>query len=298
MFTTYIKIFASQFKRTFENMSGISVIGKEILRDENQPKSFSFVSVIPYKDLDNKVFGEFNLGFTEELMATCVADAIGQKMGLPPLEQFDTDAEDILNEFMNILVGHAISDWDAQGLSVKFSPPSVIRNKQIEKNTCPNTDVFQIVFELDRNPRENETSSRRLVMYVSFTEMQRMPVATKKVMVVEDSGMMRRVFVTTLKKSGYEVIEAVDGMDAIEKHLSFQPDLTLMDINMPNLNGLEAISKIREASPTAKFMMLTSSSRKDEVITARSLRVSGYLIKPIQPDVLLDKVGKTLACPQ
>jgi two-component system, chemotaxis family, chemotaxis protein CheY len=78
-------------------------------------------------------------------------------------------------------------------------------------------------------------------------------------LVVEDSNMMRRVVSKALVDSGYEVMEAIDGLDAIEKYSSFCPDLTLMDINMPKMSGLDAIEKIKQTSPTANFIMLTSS---------------------------------------
>jgi len=68
-----------------------------------------------------------------------------------------------------------------------------------------------------------------------------------------------------------------------------------MDINMPVMGGLDAITQIRSFAPTAKFVILSSSSRKDEVVTAQTLDVSSYVTKPFKAEELFDALIKALA---
>lgn len=293
MFTPYVNMLALTFKKTLESMTEMRIYSQEITRDENKTKLFSVASVIPYQDLDKKFAGEFTLGFTEEDMAIIVASAIGKKMGIPALEAMDQTAEEILNEFMNILTGRAISEWDTKGLSVRFSPPSLVKNKKVELASSFNTHTFQIVLDLHNNAGDQKGRGRRLNFTVTFSEAC-LNSKDRKILVVDDSAISRRVFAKTIREAGFEVEEAVDGMDAVEKHEIFRPNLTLMDINMPRMSGLDAIAKVRETQPAANFIIMTSSSRKDEVLTARKLGVLNYIIKPIEPAKILEKISKAL----
>lgn len=88
---------------------------------------------------------------------------------------------------------------------------------------------------------------------------------------------MRSLIANVLKKEGAIVKEAIvkeanDGEEAVKAHKMFNPDLTLMDINMPKLNGLEAIAQIKNFHPDSKFIILSSSSRKEEIVTAKTLK--------------------------
>ena len=294
MFAPYMNILGSNFKKTFESMSGLEISLIEIIRDEEKSKQFSIVSTIPYKDLYNKVTGQFNLGLTSDATAIQVASAIGSQMGVSPITTFDDQAQDILNEFMNILVGHTITEWDSKGLSVEFGTPTLTKNKNLDMSNIPSTDTYQIIFKIEGNSGKEEIVCKKITLCVTFSNSEQKRKSHQKILVVEDSNMMRRVVSKALVDSGYEVMEAIDGLDAIEKYSSFCPDLTLMDINMPKMSGLDAIEKIKQTSPTASFIMLTSSSRRDEVVAAKALNVSGYLIKPISPAQLVERVHRVL----
>jgi CheY-like chemotaxis protein len=294
MFTPYIDILGFNFKKTLESMSNMRIFKQETICDSERTRLFSVASVIPYQDLKNKYTGEFTLGFTDESIATIVASEIGKKMGIPVNNQLDDSAEEILNEFMNILTGRTISDWDTKGLSVRFSPPSLIKDKKIELDPSLNTHIYQIVFDLNQIIGDSRPQLKRINFGVSFTE----PIVKKqekKILVVDDSGIFRRLFAKSIRDAGFSVEEAIDGIDAIEKHSVFKPDLTLMDINMPQMNGLDAIAKIKESHPNTRFIVMTSSSRKDEVIAAKQLGVLNYIIKPTEPEKVLEKINLALA---
>jgi len=105
---------------------------------------------------------------------------------------------------------------------------------------------------------------------------------------------MRNIISQILTAEGANIKEAENGEEAAKIHRTFKPDLTLMDINMPIMGGFEAIAKIREFDVTSKFIILSSSSRKDEIIQANKLKVSGYLVKPAQPEQLIERVSAIL----
>ena len=159
----------------------------------------------------------------------------------------------------------------------------------MDTSALPNTEAYQIILDLQNN---QSGQVNKVILGVTFTKVAGEKLQGKRVLVAEDSGVMRGILAKALMQSGYEVEEAKDGVDATGKHKVFQPDLTIMDLNMPNLGGLDAIAQIKESTPEAKFIILTSSSRKDEVITAKTLNVEGYVIKPVKIEDFLERVSK------
>ena len=92
-----------------------------------------------------------------------------------------------------------------------------------------------------------------------------------KVLVVDDTKFIRKVVKLTLNKIGIEVEEAENGIMAVEKHGILKPDLMIIDLVMPELGGLDAILQIRQTTPDAKVIILSSASSLDEVVTAKTL---------------------------
>jgi two-component system chemotaxis response regulator CheY len=116
-----------------------------------------------------------------------------------------------------------------------------------------------------------------------------------KVMMVDDSNTMRRILINQLKASGIsDIIEASNGEEALgmlEQHMPL--DLVLLDINMPILDGIGTLKKIR-ANPVYKEMkiiMVTSESEKTKVMEAISAGANDYLVKPFTPENLMKKLG-------
>ena len=131
-------------------------------------------------------------------------------------------------------------------------------------------------------------------MRVDFDEKNDNKIKGKKILVVDDSRVMRNIISKTLKEQGAAIREAENGEEATRIYRTFDPDLTLMDINMPKVNGFEAIAKIREFDANSKFVIFSSSSRKDEIIKAKELKVSGYLVKPVDPKQLISRISAIL----
>jgi len=100
------------------------------------------------------------------------------------------------------------------------------------------------------------------------------------VLVVDDQELFRRGLRTVLAmEAGFEVSEAADGVEAVERASELAPDVVLMDIRMPNLDGIEATRRIREAAPSTRVIMLTVSDDEDDLYAAIRVGANGYLLK-------------------
>ncbi len=114
------------------------------------------------------------------------------------------------------------------------------------------------------------------------------------VLAVDDSASMRQMVSFTLKGAGHEVIEAVDGVDALTKAKGATPDVVLTDVNMPNMDGITLIKELRKL-PAYKFtpmLMLTTESSGDKKAEGKSAGATGWLVKPFNPDQLLATIQK------
>lgn len=116
------------------------------------------------------------------------------------------------------------------------------------------------------------------------------------ILAVDDSASMRQMVSFTLKGAGYEVIEAVDGVDALNKAKGKKIDLVVTDVNMPNMDGITLIKELR-GLPNYKFipmLMLTTESGADKKAQGRAAGATGWIVKPFNPDQLLKTVKKVL----
>lgn len=119
---------------------------------------------------------------------------------------------------------------------------------------------------------------------------------SKTIMTVDDSSSVRQMVNFTLNEAGYEVIEAVDGQDAISKLEGPTVHMVITDLNMPNLDGLGLIRWLR-ASPDHKFLpvvMLTTESQESKKNEGKEAGATGWIVKPFKPDQLLSVVKKVL----
>lgn len=115
-------------------------------------------------------------------------------------------------------------------------------------------------------------------------------------MTVDDSASMREMIAFTLKNAGYEVVEAVDGQDALNKISGSPVQMLIADLNMPNLNGIELIKKVR-ALPQYKYLpivMLTTESQEDKKQAGKAAGASGWIVKPFRGETLVTVAKKFL----
>ena len=113
-------------------------------------------------------------------------------------------------------------------------------------------------------------------------------------MIVDDSMMVRSQVRKALASAGFEVIEAVDGRDALDKLAESSPALVICDVNMPRMNGIELLESLRggEAKPTYPIVMMTTEGQPELIQRAQALGAKGWIIKPFKPDLLVMVVRK------
>lgn len=119
---------------------------------------------------------------------------------------------------------------------------------------------------------------------------------TKKILAVDDSASIRQMVSFTLKGAGYEVIEAVDGQDALDKANSHQVSLVLTDINMPRMDGLTLLVLLRQLThyKSIPILMLTTESGGAAKAQGRAAGATGWLVKPFDPKRLLEVIHKVI----
>lgn len=118
----------------------------------------------------------------------------------------------------------------------------------------------------------------------------------KTILAVDDSGSLRQMVVFSLNAAGYQVIEAVDGEDALNKAKTNVVDLVLTDQNMPKMDGLTLIKSLRSLSTYQKvpILMLTTESSDEMKALGRAAGATGWLVKPFDPKRLLDVVQRVI----
>jgi two-component system chemotaxis response regulator CheY len=115
-------------------------------------------------------------------------------------------------------------------------------------------------------------------------------------MVVDDAGFMRMTIKNHLSKAGYtDFVECEDGQKAVEAYGAEKPDLVIMDITMPNLNGIEALRQIAAADPGAKVIMCSAMGQESMVMEAITLGALDFIVKPFKQERIVQTVSKV--CP-
>lgn len=116
-----------------------------------------------------------------------------------------------------------------------------------------------------------------------------------KILCVDDSSTMRRIIKNTLSKIGYtDIAEAANGVEGLEQIASEPIDLIITDWNMPEMDGLEFVKKVREMNKTIPILMVTTNAAKEDIIEAIKAGVNNYIIKPFNPPTLKEKIDAVL----
>ena len=117
----------------------------------------------------------------------------------------------------------------------------------------------------------------------------------KKVLICDDAAFMRMMIKDILSKNGYEVAgEAENGAKSEEKNNETKPDLVLMDITMPEMDGIQALKKIKEADASANIIMCSAMGQQAMVIEAIQSGAKDFIVKPFQADRVLEAVKKVV----
>ena len=113
------------------------------------------------------------------------------------------------------------------------------------------------------------------------------------ILIVDDSLIMRVNLVRSLEGIGHNIVaEAIDGHSSIAAYKEHKPDLVTMDITMPDMDGITAVTKIKEFDKDAKVIMVTSHGQEAMVMNALKSGAKGYILKPVSPEKLREAIGK------
>jgi two-component system chemotaxis response regulator CheY len=117
-----------------------------------------------------------------------------------------------------------------------------------------------------------------------------------RVLVVDDAAFMRKMVTDALSGGGHEVVgEAGNGIEAVERYQQLRPDVTTLDITMPEKDGLAALQEIIAADPGAKIVMCSALGQESKVLESIKLGAKDFVVKPFQPDRVLSAIEKALA---
>lgn len=117
----------------------------------------------------------------------------------------------------------------------------------------------------------------------------------KKILVVDDAAFMRMMIKNTLVQNNLgEVEEASDGEQAVAKYAEIKPDMVIMDITMPNKDGLEALRDIKSSDPNANVVMCSAMGQEAMVVEAIKLGAKDFIVKPFKPDRIIKTVTDIL----
>ena len=116
-----------------------------------------------------------------------------------------------------------------------------------------------------------------------------------RVLIVDDLAFIKLIIKDTLEKTGFEVAgEASNGVEAIEQYKRLQPDIVLMDITMPKMDGIQALQEIVKIDPQAKVIMCSALGQQKLIIQSIQLGAKDFIVKPFQAERVLEAVKKVV----
>jgi two-component system, chemotaxis family, chemotaxis protein CheY len=120
-------------------------------------------------------------------------------------------------------------------------------------------------------------------------------VTMARVLVVDDAMFIRHIIGDLLRQHGHEVVgEAANGLEAVERYRELKPDVTTLDITMPEMDGIAALREILEQDPSARVIMCSALKEKPKVLEALQAGARDYILKPVKPERVLEAVEKVL----
>ncbi|OHW62770.1 chemotaxis protein CheY [Andreesenia angusta] len=118
---------------------------------------------------------------------------------------------------------------------------------------------------------------------------------SNSILVVDDAAFMRMMIKEILTKNGFDVVgEAENGAKAVEKYKELNPDLVIMDITMPEMDGIQAVKAIKEVDGNAKVVMCSAMGQQAMVIEAIQAGARDFIVKPFQADRVVEAIKKVL----
>ena len=116
-----------------------------------------------------------------------------------------------------------------------------------------------------------------------------------KILVVDDAAFMRMRCTKLLTENGYEVAEATNGAEALDKYQTYRPDVVLLDITMPKMDGIVTLTELMKIDPAAKVAMVTAMGQRSMVMSALKAGARDFVVKPFDSVRVLETVQKLAA---
>jgi len=116
-----------------------------------------------------------------------------------------------------------------------------------------------------------------------------------RILVVDDAAFIRMRCSKLLSEKGYEVVEAADGHEALQRYKERKPDGVLLDITMPEMDGITTLQEIMKIDPAARVVMVTTTSQRSTVVSAMKAGARDFVVKPFDTDMVLDTVEKLIS---
>lgn len=115
-----------------------------------------------------------------------------------------------------------------------------------------------------------------------------------KILIVEDNENVRQAYQLILQAEGYQTITAESGAEGLEMIQKHHPNLVLLDVGLPDINGFDVLSTLRQKNKELPVIMVTAYSSIKKVIEIMNLGISGYLVKPVTSERMIEKINEVL----
>ena len=207
---------------------------------------------------------------------------------------------DAVGEFINVTSGLYASEMSIRKTDLDMEPP-VSFCDQTAKGDFYAIPVYlegnriDVIISVNEefNPGENPVQTGEV--FNTDTLIAGGELSLGKILIVDDSGMSRGMLRNILERAGYSIVgEAANGEDAVSAFEEFSPDLVTLDITMPKMDGLEALSQILELNADAKVIMITAAGQQDKLIKALKVGAKRFISKPFNEEEILKDVRDVL----
>lgn len=180
-------------------------------------------------------------------------------------EKYDDLATSALQELLNITSGQSLMKFGEMGINADITPPSFLSGNSMELRVPHPMLSLKLA-----------AGDTGFYMNLALKKVQ-----AKRILITDDKPATRELLINIIKKNGYELAgTCTNGAECLDSLLEAQPNIVLMDISMPVMDGLAALEKIKRERPDLKVVMVTAFGEKENVQRAMRLGADGYVLKP------------------
>lgn len=281
----HINTFVLPLLETLDRMLGIKATAKGVSIREGAGDPGAVAVLIK---LSGRLSGEVFMTFGEKA-GTYVASLMAKKLKgqEQSYEGLTDEAQAALKEFANVALGSTVGKLKSIEVETLISTPTIYVGPDVVAEVMAGKNMVVIPFVL------GFFGQLELALSLRLTRPHVEGASAMKVMVVDDSSFQRDVLKILLTGRGYQVVaEAEDGATALKMYQEFKPDIVTLDIIMPGMDGVQTLQHLKEINPAARVIMVSSISDKDRIIECRRLGAEYYILKPYEPEKIIEVLQK------